>query len=120
MYSTKILPTYCKERNFLYLKGKNVLQPKVSEIIADFLKEGSENYIELGNNLSQCKIIFQYVYSNVFPEIYCSTERREFDLKSTFHITFKTYTAKKKKKKKKKKKEKRKRNRTIGEKSSKL
>ena len=29
----------CKEKNFLYLNGKNVLQPKVSEIITEFLKE---------------------------------------------------------------------------------
>ena len=27
----------CKEKNFLYLNGKNVLQPKVLEIITDFL-----------------------------------------------------------------------------------
>ena len=33
---------------------------------------------------------------NVFPEIYCSTERRGFNLKSNFHITFKTYKEKKK------------------------
>ena len=35
------------------------------------------------------------MYSNVFPEIYYSTEKRGFDLKSNFHITFKTYKAKK-------------------------
>ena len=34
---------------------------------------------------------FQYVYSNFYPEIYCSTERRGFDLKSNFRIIFKTY-----------------------------
>ena len=81
----------CKGSNFLYLNGKNVLQPKVSEIINDFLNEGKENWIELRNNLSQYKNIFQYVYSNVFPEIYCLTERRGLNLKSTFHIMFKTY-----------------------------
>ena len=47
------------------------------------------------NNLSQYKNIFQYVYSNIFPEIYCSTEWRGFDLKSSFHIMFKTYKDKK-------------------------
>ena len=80
----------CKEKNFLYLNGKNVLQPKVSEVINDFLNEGEENYKDLRNNLSRYKNIFQYVYSNVLPEIYCSTERRGFDLKSSFHIIFKT------------------------------
>ena len=48
--------------NFLYLNRKNVLQPKVSEIITDFLNEGKKNDIELRNNLSQYKDIFQYVY----------------------------------------------------------
>lgn len=66
------------------------LQPKVLEIINDFLEELEENYKDLRNNLWSYKNIFQYVYSNVFPEIYCSTERRGFDLKSNFHIIFKT------------------------------
>ena len=41
------------------------------------------------------KNIFQYVYSNVLSEIYSSTERRGVDLKSNFHIIFKTYMDKK-------------------------
>ena len=72
-----------------------MLQPKVSEIITEFLAEKDENYKQLRNNLSHSKNIFQYVYSNVFPEIYCSTERRGFNLKSNFHIIFKTYKDKK-------------------------
>ena len=42
----------CREKIFLYLNGKNVLQPKVLEIITEFLNEGDQNYIELRNNLS--------------------------------------------------------------------
>ena len=74
------------------------MQPKVLEIIIDFLKEDEKNskYF-LHNNLSSWKNIFQNVYySNVFPEIYCSTERRSFDLKSNFHIIFKMYKDQKK------------------------
>ena len=85
----------CKEENFLYLNGKNVLQPKVSEILTNFLAKDEKNYVLLGNNLSLHKNIFQYDYSNVFPQIYCATERRGFDLKSTFHIAFKAYKDKK-------------------------
>ena len=66
----------CKEHKFLYLNGKNVLQPKVVDIINDFIKEDDNNHMELRNNLSSYKSIFQYVYSNVFPEIYCATEER--------------------------------------------
>ena len=86
----------CKEKNVLYLNGKNMLQPKVAELINDNLDEETNNYNEMRNNLSQYKYIFQYVYSNVFPEIFYSTERREFDLKSSFHIMFKIYKRKKK------------------------
>ena len=85
----------CKEQNFLCLNGKNVLQPKVVDIITDFIRKDENNYKELRNNLSSYKSVFQYVYSNVFPEIYCATEKRCFDLKSNFHIIFKTYKGKK-------------------------
>ena len=85
----------CKEKNFLYLNGKNVLQPKVLEIIKEFLDEDQSHYKELRNNLSNYKNVFQYIYSNVFPEIYCSTQKGGFDLKSNFHIIFQTYKDKK-------------------------
>ena len=81
----------CLEKSFPYLNGKNVLQPKVLEVISEFIDADENNYRLLENNISSYKNIFQYVYSNVFPEIYCSTEKRGFDLKSNFHIMFKTY-----------------------------
>ena len=59
------------------------------------MKEDEENFKDLRNNLSSYKNIFQYVYSNLFTEIYFSTERRGFDLKSNFHIIFKKYKDKK-------------------------
>ena len=73
------------------MNGKNVLQPKVLEIISEFIDADENCYRLLQNNLSSYKSIFQYIYLNVFPEIYCSTEERGFDLKSNFHIMFKIY-----------------------------
>ena len=81
----------CKEKKFPYLNGKNVLQPKVLETIKEFLDEDESHYKKLRNNLSNYKSIFQYIYSNVFLETYCSTEKRGLDLKSNFHIIFKIY-----------------------------
>ena len=81
----------CKEEKFIYLNGETILQPKVSETLTNFLAEDEKNYVLLRNNLSLHKSILQYVYSNVFPKIYCATERKGFDLKSTFHIVFKAY-----------------------------
>ena len=71
-------------------------QPKVTEIINEYLDEDTNNYNEMRNNLSQYKSIFQYVYSDIFPKIHCSTEWQGFDLKSSFHIMFKIYKDKKK------------------------
>ena len=91
----KFYKDICKEKNILYLNGKNVRQPKVLELITDFLNEDENSYRELRNNLSSSKSIFQYVFSNVFPEIYYPTEKRGFDLKSNFYIIFKTCKLKK-------------------------
>ena len=59
------------------------------------MEKDENNYKELRNNLSRYKSIFQYVYSNVFREIYCSTEKSGFNLKSNFHFIFKTNKGKK-------------------------
>ena len=72
----------CKEKNFFYLNGKNVLQPKVLEIKKKKITKTWE---------ITCLTIKTY-YSmilNCFPEIYCSTERRGFNFKSNFYIIFK-------------------------------
>ena len=45
----------------------------------------------LQESLARYKDIFQYVYSHVFSEIYTTSEKRGFDLKSNFHITFQAY-----------------------------
>ena len=60
------------------------------------MQQSKSNYKDLGNKLSSYKNIFQYVYSNVFPKIYCSEEQWGFDLKSNFHIVFKTCKVKEK------------------------
>ena len=86
----------CKEKKFLYLNRKNVLQAKLLEIITDFINERDDNFKALRKSLFSHKNIFQYVYSNVFLKIYCSTKKRGFDLKSNFHIIFITYKDKKK------------------------
>ena len=85
----------CQEKILLYLNGKNVLQTRLLQIISEFIDAIENNYRLLQNNRSSYKTIFQYVYPNVFPEIYCSTEKIGFHLTSNFHIMFKTYKDKK-------------------------
>ena len=81
----------CKEKNFIYLNGKDVSQPGVLKIVGNFIDKSKQNLRMLQENLARFKDIFQYVYSNVFPEVYTTTEKRGFNLKSNFHILFKTY-----------------------------
>ena len=75
---------YSKD-NYFHLNNKNVLYPKVFEI-NDFLDVDEKKYMLLKNTFSKFKNIFQYVYFNVYPELYCSAERKGFEMKSTFHI----------------------------------
>ena len=81
----------CEEKNFIYLNGRDVGQPGVLEIIGNFIDQGKRNLRMLQENLARYKDIFQYVYSHVFPEVNTTSEKRGFDLKSNFHIMFKTY-----------------------------
>ena len=57
--SQKFCQDICREKNFLYLNGKKVIQPKVSETIIEFLKEDQENYVAVINKLLEYKNIFQ-------------------------------------------------------------
>ena len=81
----------CIEKNFIYLSGRDVGPPGVLEIVGGFIDQGKQNLKMLQEHLARYKDIFQYVYLHVFPEVYMTSGRRSFDLKSNFHILFKTY-----------------------------
>ena len=81
----------CEEKNFVYLNGRDVGKPGALEIVGNFIDQGKENLRLLQEHLVRFKDIYQYVYSHVFPEIYTASEKRGFDLKSNFHIIFKSY-----------------------------
>ena len=79
----------CKEKNLIYLNGEDIGQPGVLEIVGSFIDQGKENLRMLQKHLARYKDIYQYVYSHVFPEVYTTSEKRGFNLKSNFHILFK-------------------------------
>ena len=85
----------CEEENFMYLNGKTVVYSKVADMISKFIETDAKNFVNLRDNLYWFKNIFQYVYSITYPDIYCSTKKRKFDIKSTFHVAFKNYKDKK-------------------------
>ena len=65
----------CEEKNFVYVNGKNFVQPGVLEIVGNFIDQDKKNLRLLQQNLSRYKNIFQFVYANVYPEIYSTTEK---------------------------------------------
>ena len=81
----------CEEKNFIYLNGRDVGQPGVLEIVGGFIDGGKQNLRLLQEHLARFKDFYQQVYSHVFPEIYTTSEKRGFDLKSNFHILFQSY-----------------------------
>ena len=81
----------CEEKNFIYLNGRDVGQPGVLEIVGGFIDQGKQNLRMLQEHLARFNDIYQYVYSHVFPEVYTTSEKRDFDLKSNIHILFKAY-----------------------------
>ena len=81
----------CEESNFTYLSGRDVGHPGILKIVGKFIDQKKENLRPLQKYLARYKDIYQYVYSHVFPEVYTTSEKRGFDLKSNFHILFKSY-----------------------------
>ena len=81
----------CDEKNFIYLNHRDVGQPGVLEIVGGFIDQGKQNLRMLQGYLARFKDIYQYVYSHVFPEVYTTSKKRGFDLKSNLHILFKAY-----------------------------
>ena len=90
---TEFYKHICEEQNFIYLKGLNIRQNHILEIVGDFIDQGKENIRILQEYLVKFKDIYQYVYSHIFSEIYTASEKRGFDLKKN-HILFKTYNLK--------------------------
>ena len=81
--------TFARRKIFLTLMVRMFCSQNVLKLSLIFWVK-IKRTINMRKNLSIYKNIFQYVYSNVFPEIYCSPERHGFNLKSNFHIIFKT------------------------------
>ena len=81
----------CEEKNFIYRNDRDVGQPVALEIVSGFVEQGKQNLRMFQESLARYEDIFQYVYSHLFPEVYASSEKRGLDLKSNFHILFKTY-----------------------------
>ena len=73
------------------MNDKDVDYPKILEIVGEFTDHRKQNLRMLQEYLARYEDIYQYVYSHAFPEIYTSSKKRGFDIKSNFYILFKSY-----------------------------
>ena len=86
----------CQLENFLYLNGKNVIYPRVAEIAMNYIEAIDKNFDKLKRKLIENKKIFQFVYSNIYTEVYNIVEKRGVDMRNKFHLKFKEWKDRKK------------------------
>ena len=67
----------CQPDNFLYLNGKNVIHPRVAEIVMHYIEADENNFGKLKRKLIKNQMIFQYVYASAYPEVYIVLLRKE-------------------------------------------
>ena len=87
----------CKEKNFLYLNWKNVLQPKVSEIITEFLNQKMKKItLRLEITYRSIKTFFN-TFNQMSSLKFSAARKGEVStLKAPLNMIFKTYKDKKK------------------------
>ena len=86
----------CREKNFLYLNGKKGLQPKVSEILTEFLKEDQENYVALIITYQSIKTFFN-MFIQMFSLKFIAPKKGEIStLKAPFTLFLKLTRTRKK------------------------
>ena len=92
--------SFCKRifqpENFLYLDGKNVIYLQVAEIVMNYIEAADKNFDKLKRKLIENKKIFQFVYSSVYPEVYCFVQKRDAGMRNNFHLKFKELKNRKK------------------------
>ena len=96
--NNKFYKHICKSKNLIYLNSKNILHPKTSEIVMEYIEEDVKNYEKIKKNFIENKNIFQYVYAKCYPDVYSSSEGRGIKLTSGFCSNLETGKMRKKEK----------------------
>ena len=81
----------CQPESFWYLNGKNVIYPRVAEIVINYIEADENNFNKLTRKLIKNQKIFQYVYISVYPEVYSFIEKIGVDMRNNFHLKFKEW-----------------------------
>ena len=59
----------CQRRNFIYLNGKNVLYPRVSEIVWSYIEKDEKIFEKMKKYFTGNKKTFQCAYAICYPDI---------------------------------------------------
>ena len=83
-------------RQFLLLNGKNIVFPRVAEIVMSYIEASENNFSKLKKKLIENQKIFQFVYTSIYPEVYSFVETRGGDVRNNFHLKLKEWKGRKK------------------------
>ena len=91
VHTYRVLQIYLRKKKLVYLNGKNFVQPGVLEIVVDFIDQDKINLRLLQQNLFARKTSFSLFMRMSVQKFTVLLKKRGFNLKSNFHILFKTY-----------------------------
>lgn len=86
----------CKPKSLMYLDVKNVIYSHVAKIVWNYMEEDKQKFNKIKQTLVNNMKRFQFVYSRVYPEVYCFVEKRGIELRNNFHLKFKDWKGRKK------------------------
>ena len=85
----------CLPQNLMYLNRKNVLYPRVAEIVWKHIENDGNIICKMRKKLIENRKTFQFVCSNTYPEVCSFVEKRGIDLRNEFRLKFKEWKDKK-------------------------
>ena len=86
----------CKPKSLMYLDVKNVIYSHVAKIVWSYMEQDKQKFNKIKQTLVNNMKRFQFVYSRVYPEVYCFVEKRGIELRNNFHLKFKDWKGRKK------------------------
>ena len=86
----------CQPDNFLYLNEKNVIYPRVAEIVMDYIEADENNFSKLKRKLIENQKIFQFVHTSVYPEVCSFGKTKGVDVRNNLLLKFKEWKDRKK------------------------
>ena len=76
----------CQPDNFLYLHGKNIIYPRVAEIVMNYIEADENNFGKLRRKLIENQKIFKYLHASIYTEVYSFLEKGSVDMISTWNL----------------------------------